>query len=112
MQQLISQELCYNRQKFVEEARILFLAQIVEAVHHLPADVGILHNEITTSNILIMNNDGHHIIVIDFGKATKTANAKVYHLNLIEQQKYTVKYPHLAPEIISGRRKQSEYSVM
>ena len=98
----ISQELYHNRQNFIEEAWILFLAQFVESVHYLHVDVGILHNDITMSNILITNNDGYHIILTDFGKATKIANAKVYHLSLTEQQEYIVKYPqcHLAPEII------------
>ena len=67
---------------------------------------------ISTSNILITSNDGYHIILIDFGKVTKITNAKLYHLSLTEQQEYTVRYPHLAPEVIGGKRRQSVYSDM
>jgi hypothetical protein len=56
------------------------------------------------------NNDGYHIILIDFGKATILSQAKFYRLSAHKKQEYTIKYPHLAPEVIDGVRKQSIYS--
>ncbi len=88
----------------------IFGAQIFEAVHYLHHEVGVLHNDITCSNILIAHDKDYHIILIDFGKASRLSKAKVYHLTETEKQEYFVKYPHLAPEIIYGTHRQSVYS--
>lgn len=53
---------------------LAFCAQIVEAVHYLHHEVEILHNDITTTNIVL---DNDHIVLIDFGKATKISEAKL-----------------------------------
>ena len=107
-----SQEVYRNPQVFEEKAWILFCAQLVEAVHYLHNDACVLHNDITTSNILITNNDGYHIVLIDFGKATTISQAKFYRLSMHEKHEYTIKYRHLAPEVIDGQQKQSIYSDM
>lgn len=92
-----------------EQLLLGFCAQVVEAVQYLHDDVQILHNDITTSNIVI---DGDHIVLIDFGKATEVLKAKFYSLGEAEKQEYVINYPHLAPEVIDGRKKQSVYSDM
>lgn len=88
---------------------LAFCAQIVEAVHYLHHEVEILHNDITTTNIVL---DNDHIVLIDFGKATKISEAKLYHLAESEKLEYVTKYPHMAPEVIYGRQRQSMYSDM
>ena len=84
-----------------------FCAQLVEAVHYLHHEVEILHNDISTTNIVLDNN---HIVLIDFGKATKISEAKLYQLSESEKLEYMAKYPHMAPEVIYGRQRQSIYS--
>ena len=49
------------------------------------------------------------LVLIDFGKAVKLSDAKMYHLGEIERQEYMSKYPHLAPEIVYGQKKQSVF---
>ena len=107
-----SQEIYRKPQMFTEKAWLLFCAQLVEAVHYLHNDVCVLHNDITTSNILVTNNDGYHIVLIDFGKATTMCQAKFYRLSVHEKHEYTIKYRHIAPEVIDGQQKQSVYSDM
>lgn len=88
-------------------------AQLVEAVHYLHMDADVLHNDITCNNILVTQSKGdYHIVLVDFGKATKIAEAKHYHLTETEQQEYIINYPQIAPEVIYGRSKQSIYSDM
>ena len=84
-----------------------FCAQLMEAIHYLHHDVEIFHNDITTTNILVEND---HIILIDFGKAVKLSEVKMYHLGEVEKEEYISKYPHLAPEVVYGQQKQSVYS--
>ena len=74
---------------------IAFCAQLVEAVHYLHHEVEILHNDITTTNVVL---DNDHIVLIDFGKATKVSEAKLYHL--AEAEKPT-KYPHMVQQMQS-----------
>ena len=61
-------------------------AQLMEVVHYLHEEVGILHNDITASNILLTDSmtekqDSYiQIVLIDFGKATPVANNRKYNL--------------------------------
>ena len=90
--------------------RILaFCVQLVEAVHYLHHEVEILHNDITTTNIVL---DNDHVVLIDFGKATKISEAKLYHLAESEKVEYMTKYTHMAPEVVYGQQRQSIYSDM
>ena len=50
-----------------------FCAQLMEAIHYLHHEKEILHNDITTTNIVIEND---HIVLIDFGKAVKLSEQK------------------------------------
>ena len=84
-----------------------FCVQLMEALHYLHSEVEILHNDITTNNIVIEED---HIILIDFGKATKFSEARRYNLGETEKQELLTKYPHLAPEVVYGQQRQSVYS--
>ena len=80
-----------------EEHAFRFCTQVIEAVCYHHNEVEILHNDITVRNIVI---DGDHIVLVDFGKATRFSQARMYRLTEAEKQEYTRKYPHLAPELI------------
>ncbi|XP_031552033.1 serine/threonine-protein kinase STY13-like [Actinia tenebrosa] len=70
----------------------------------------ILHNDIKGDNVLLtrLTHDSQlHPILIDFGKARKTNNAKKYSLTLQEQKKYHKNHCHIAPELIRGTHAQS-----
>ena len=51
-------------------------------------------------------------ILVDFGKATKVDEGKLYNLNAIEKDEYRLSFPHIAPEIIEAKSKQTTYSDM
>ena len=87
-----------------EEHAFRFCTHVIEAVCYLHNEVEILHNDITVCNIVI---DGDHIVLVDFGKATRFSQARMYCLTEAETQEYTRKYP---PELIYGQRKQSVHS--
>lgn len=106
------QELSHRTLDLPLDWALLFGAQLLEAVRYLHMEVDILHNDITYNNILITQDKDYHIVLIDFGKATKLSQAKFYHLTEAEQQEYLLYYPHIAPEVIFGRYKQSVYSDM
>ena len=107
------QYLCQKTLTLSKNYAWMFGTQLVEAVQYLHMEVDVLHNDITSNNILVTHNkDNYHIVLVDFGKATKLAEAKIYHLTEAEQQKYILNYPHIAPEVIYGRNKQSIYSNM
>lgn len=72
------------------ESAFSFCAQLMEAVQYLHHEVEILHNDITTNNIVIEKD---HIVLIDFSKATKLSEAKHYQLGETEKQEYIAKYP-------------------
>ena len=95
--------------KLTSEPVYAFCFQLMEAISYLHSDVEILHNDITATNIVIEND---RIILIDFGKAAKISEAKHYHLGEAERQEHFAKYPHLAPEVIHGKQRQSIYSDM
>lgn len=67
---------------------------------------------ITTLLPIIIVIEDDHIVLIDFGKATKFQQATLYRLGEVEKQEYIVNYPHLAPEVIYGLQRQSVYSDM
>ena len=52
----------------------------------------------------------YHVVLVDFGKATKKDDSKQYNLSDAEIIEYLKKYPHIAPELIEGEIKQSVYS--
>ena len=63
----------------------------------------ILHNNVKGDNILIARNgDLNTPILIDFGKACRTNEAKRKVLSKDEQAKYRQKHSHIDPEVVDG----------
>ena len=99
---------------------IFLFAHVLEAVRYLHNEAKVLHNDITLNNVVMSRceNHGcsenleHQLILIDFGKATSIAMAKVYRLTDSEKDEYARKYPHIAPEVISGETPQTKSSDM
>ena len=97
---------------------LFFTEQLMSAMKYLHNVVGILHNDLTKSNVVITTASSsearcnHQIVVIDFGKATKIDEGKMYTLSELEKSEYKLKYSHIAPEIIQGVSKQSRESDM
>ncbi len=90
---------------------IILCAQLMEVMHYLHEEVGILHNDIKADNLVLAHSlkpeDScqYQIILIDFGKATKVTESKRYHLSAFEKGEYIRKYPHIPPEVIEGDRR-------
>ena len=93
-------------------------AQLMEAIDYLHEEACILHNDITTSNILLTDSltekqDSFiQIIIIDFGKATAVKNNRKYHLFDVEKSEYTRRFPHISPEVIDGITTYTKWSDM
>ena len=102
-------------------------AQILEALDYLHNKVDIIHNDITSTNILLgnpttlsaqgvsvlTNVTGHYqILLTDFGKATKSTQGKTLYLNQQEKSEYLRKFPQIPPEVIEGQARQSTFSDM
>ena len=90
---------------------IVLCAQLMEVIHYLHEEVGLLHNDIKGDNVLLtqsLNPEDdcqHQIILIDFGKATKIEESKCYNLSAYERGEYIRRYPHIPPEVIEGDRR-------
>ena len=92
--------------------------------HTLPPYTEIIHNDIKFNNILLADSPSvashsssinglplqHHIVLIDFGKATDCTRGRHYSLSEIEKVTYLTRYPHIAPEVTHGERPQSTSS--
>ena len=103
-----------------EYAWIGISIQIMQALAYLHDEALILHNDITTSNILLTDSTTEkpslsnyiQIVLIDFGKATPLKNSRKYNLSDIEKAEYTRKYPQIAPEVIDGMTTLTTWSDM
>ena len=72
---------------------------------------GYLHNDLKGNNIIITKqDDNYHPVIIDFGKARKTDEAKLYSLTMSKQLEYKKYYKHIAPEVVAGTHCQSVVS--
>ena len=81
---------------------------ISEALGHIHK-AGVLHNDLKSNNV-VMEKRGEqwNPVVIDFGKARLIANPKPpMSLSPSAQEEYRRSYPHIAPEIVSGKGQQS-----
>lgn len=95
---------------------ITLCAQLIEAVHYLHEEVGILHNDIKGDNILLAQTLKPEeecqcqVVLIDYGKSTTIADSRRYDLTAYERSEYVRRYPHIPPEVIEGEQKQSKGS--
>ena len=60
------------------------------ALSHIHSQ-GFLHCDLKSNNVLVSNKRGY---IIDFGKATDSSFPPA--------KKYTICYPHIAPEVLAG----------
>ncbi|KAK3741668.1 hypothetical protein QZH41_016248 [Actinostola sp. cb2023] len=79
-----------------------------EALHHVHS-MGFLHNDLKSNNILLEKRGNSYApIIIDFGKSRDVSNPKAgKNVDKNERERYKLKYPHIAPEIVEGRGGQS-----
>lgn len=79
----------------------LLLSYVLEAFSSLHTKGDVLHNDLISSNIALGNDidtsscnllqlstGNYHVVVVDFSKATKLAEGKIYHLNRKEKEEY------------------------
>ena len=90
--------------KMTEWARVF--KGIAEALVFLHSK-HILHNDIKGDNVIISGEFCFHPVIIDFGKARKVCNAKLYSLTKSKQELYFKLYWHIAPEVVRGIHSQS-----
>lgn len=106
----------------VARAWITICTQLIEAFRYLHHS-GVIHNDLKANNILFCHkfngkaasSAGTHtsdfqIILIDFGKAIAKENGRMYHLSYFELQKYRTRFPHMAPEVVEGKERESTSS--
>ena len=71
---------------------------------------GYLHNDLKANNVVLEKKDGRfNPVIIDFGKSLKvdSPRAKRKPVSKAEQKAYRERYPHIAPEIVSGTGTES-----
>ena len=75
-------------------------------------DVGFLHNDIKANYIILDIVDGaFNPVIIDFGKSLPMNGAKGPKvISQDKQKKYMQDFPHIAPEIVTGKSGQSRKS--
>lgn len=101
---------------------IVLCAQLIEALAYLHGVVGIIHNDLKSNNVLFSHvfkqkvvsaharSLGFQLIVIDFGKASLKDSGKKYTLSCSEIEQYRKRFPHMAPELVDAKKKESTAS--
>lgn len=85
------------------------IRRVAEALLHVHK-TGFVHNDIKGNNVVLDNRDGikYNPILIDFGKSLPVTGLKgPKNLSAEQQKRYKKEYPHIAPEIVAGKRGQS-----
>lgn len=84
------------------------LKKIMEALNHMHK-AGVVHNDIKSNNVVLEKpGEQWNPVIIDFGKARHIANPKpLMDLSPSAQEEYRRSYPHIAPEIVTGKGQQS-----
>jgi len=88
-------------------------AQLLEAFDYLHTTAEIIHNDASSTNVILgipatlppssvcmVGAGKYQILVIDFGKATKATQGNFLYLNSQEKKEYQRKFPQIAPEVI------------
>lgn len=106
---------------------LIVCAQLLDAVNYLHTSADLLHNDIKGDNVIFGKSNNlstssamtstagstqFQVVLIDFGKATKSMQGKLYHLTEHEKESYRIRYMHIAPEVIEGECRQTTYSDM
>lgn len=88
----------------------MILKNVIDGLEHVHKR-SILHNYLKPNNIVLEKRYDKWNPVIDFGKARFVSQPKqVMSLHENKQEKYRKRYPHIAPEIVSGKARQSVFS--
>ena len=84
------------------------LKRIITPLNHVHA-AGVIHNEIKSNNVVLeKRGEEWNPVIIDFGKVRLVTNPKpVMELSVSAREEYRRSYPHIAPEIVCGKRLQS-----
>ena len=100
-----------RKEKLDKPCWLGILKNILEALGHIHS-CGILHNDLKSNNVIMEQREGEwNPVIIDFGKARFVSDPKpAMSLTASQQQEYRKRYPHVAPEIVSGRGRQSVLS--
>ena len=85
------------------------IRKVAEALIHFH-NAGFAHNDIKGNNVVLdkASKGKYNPVLIDFGKSLPLTGLKGPKVLSTEQQKrYREEYPHIAPEIVTGKRGQS-----
>ena len=83
---------------------IVKTAKALAHVHNM----GFLHNDLKSNNVVLDKKGGSYEPVIDFGKCVPIRGARGPKVFLDERKKcYTRDFPHIAPEIVQGIQGES-----
>ena len=87
---------------------IEIIKKVASALKHVH-EAGFLHNDVKSNNVVLDEDGGaYNPVLIDFGKSLPLTGLKGPKIMSKErQQAYAKKYPHIAPEIVCGRKGQS-----
>jgi serine/threonine protein kinase len=91
---------------------LLVLDRVAEALQHIHSR-GYLHNDLKANNVVLEMRYGsrYNPVIIDFGKSTRINAPKPKKcLSPADQRMYRQTYPHIAPEIVSGKGTSSTAS--
>lgn len=75
---------------------IIVIAQLLEVIDYLHTKAEVLHNDVSCRNIVLGNivekntstTNDYQIMLVDFGKATKLTQDRMYHLSGYEKDEY------------------------
>ena len=92
-------------------SRKMRISNIARALQHVHK-VGFMHNDIKANNVILNRVDATltrcNQVLIDFGKSLPLTGLKGPNVMSEKQQiKYTKDFPHIAPEIVTGKNRQS-----
>lgn len=94
------------------------LTGVANGLAHIHAQ-GVLHNDLKSDNIVLTDctpaasksvSQKLWPIIVDFSKACPEDDGKTYHLQPMEIKQHKKCYPHLAPDLVDGKVKQSTAS--
>lgn len=100
-----------RKNELTKQSWLTILKNVIDGLEHVHKR-GILHNDLKPNNIVLeKRHDKWNPVIIDFGKACFVSQPKpVMSLHENKQEKYRKRYPHIAPEIVSGKARQSVFS--
>ena len=100
------------------EEWLILCGQLAEALLYLHYEVDCLHNDVKGDNVLLSKatqssyatpelHSNYCVILIDFNKATRSRDGRLFTLSPNEKTLHYAHSPHLAPEVIEGTSKQT-----